>query len=123
MNNSPSCQIKYGVLSYRETAKGSYAELAAYFPDEDTFDKCIIALDRIADSCRMITTESVYEENGHDPIDPECLSDFGCHMIAVSNGQRRLLAMFDSVRTAAACYRHLICPERSYSILFEVPPA
>jgi len=123
MNNSSTFHNKFGVLSYRETAKGSYAELSAYFPDEDVWDKCSESLDRIAISCRMITTESIYDENTDDPIDPDCLSDFGCHMIAVSNGERRLVAMFDSVRTAAACYRHLICPERSYSILFEVPPA
>ena len=40
----------------------THAEIAAIFTDEDTYDACFPALEKIAKEARMIVTESV-EEN------------------------------------------------------------
>lgn len=41
---------------------GSHAELVAVFVDEETYDTCLPALEKLAEENRMIVTESVNEE-------------------------------------------------------------
>lgn len=53
------------VKVYFESVNKSYAQLVAVFSDEQTYNNCSLALERMAKESNMIVTESVEDE----PID------------------------------------------------------
>jgi len=57
------------LVVYFETENPSYAEIVAYFSDEETYDECLPALEKLAEKRGFsLVTESIQDEVELDDI-------------------------------------------------------